>query len=65
MLLKVHSDRVIDLKYIQVMWFLCLRLVIEPTIYEDAAKQQVWKDAMVEEYQSIMKIDVWEVVPRP
>jgi hypothetical protein len=37
----------------------------EPTIYEDVAKQQVWKDAMVEEYQSIMKNDVWEVVPRP
>jgi len=37
----------------------------KPTIYEDVAKQQVWKDAMVEEYQSIMKNDVWEVVPRP
>jgi hypothetical protein len=36
----------------------------EPTIYEDYAKQQVWKDGMVEEYQSIMKNDVWEVVPR-
>jgi hypothetical protein len=36
----------------------------EPTIYEDVAKQQVWKDAMVKEYQSIMKNDVWEVVPR-
>jgi hypothetical protein len=28
----------------------------EPTIYEDVAKQLVWKDAMVEEYQSIMKM---------
>jgi hypothetical protein len=37
----------------------------EPTIYEDVAKQQVWRDAMVEEYQSIMKNDVWEVIPRP
>jgi hypothetical protein len=37
----------------------------EPTIYEDDAKQQLWKDAMVEEYQSIIKNDVWEVVPRP
>jgi hypothetical protein len=36
----------------------------EPTIYEDVAKQEVRKDAMVEEYQSIMKNDVWEVVPR-
>jgi hypothetical protein len=37
----------------------------DPTNYEDVAMQQVWKDAMVEEYQSIMKNDVWEVVPRP
>ena len=31
-------------------------------------KQQVnryWVDAMIEEYSSIMKNDVWEVVPRP
>jgi hypothetical protein len=24
-----------------------------------------WKEAMMEEYQSIMKNDVWEIVPRP
>ena len=24
-----------------------------------------WKDAMIEEYQLIMKNDVWDVVPRP
>jgi hypothetical protein len=34
----------------------------EPSTFEEAAKQQVWKDAMMEEYQSIMKNDVWEVV---
>ena len=27
--------------------------------------KQVWKDAMQEEYRSIMKNDVWDVVPRP
>jgi len=37
----------------------------EPSSYEETAKQQLWKDAMMEEYQSIMKNDVWEVVPRP
>ena len=37
----------------------------EPTMYEEASKHQVWKDAMTEEFQSIMKNDVWEVVPRP
>jgi hypothetical protein len=27
--------------------------------------QQVWREAMVEEYDSIVRNDVWEVVPRP
>ena len=37
----------------------------EPSSYEEAAGQSVWRDAMMEEYQSIMKNDVWDVVPRP
>ena len=37
----------------------------EPSSFEDAVGKQVWKDAMQEEYQSIMKNDVWDVVPRP
>jgi hypothetical protein len=37
----------------------------EPSSYEEAASQQVWREAMVEEYVSIMENDVWEVVPRP
>ena len=37
----------------------------EPSNFQEASKQQVWHDAMVEEYASIMKNDVWEVVPRP
>jgi len=36
----------------------------EPSTYEEAASLEVWKDAMVEEYQSIMKNDVLEVVSR-
>jgi hypothetical protein len=37
----------------------------EPSTYEEEAYQQVWKDVMTQEYQSIMKNDVWEIVPRP
>ena len=37
----------------------------EPTCFEEAIKQKEWDDAMVEEYQSIIKNDVLEVVPRP
>ena len=32
--------------------------------FEEAVKHQVWNDAMHEEYESIMKNDVWDVVPR-
>jgi hypothetical protein len=37
----------------------------EPSTFEEASGRQVWRDAMMEEYNSIMKNDVWEVVPRP
>jgi hypothetical protein len=37
---------------------------VEPTSYEEDAEKKEWKDAMVEEYQSILKNDVWDVVPR-
>ena len=38
---------------------------VEPSSYEEVGSQQVWVDAMIEEYNSIMKNFVWEVVPRP
>ena len=37
----------------------------EPSNYEEVAEKKEWKDAMIEEYQSIMKNDVWEIVSRP
>ena len=36
-----------------------------PTTYEEASVHQVWRDAIMEKYNSIMKNGVWEVVPRP
>jgi hypothetical protein len=30
----------------------------EPSCYEEASIQPVWRDAMMEEYQSMMKDDV-------
>jgi hypothetical protein len=35
----------------------------EPSSFQEASGQQVWQDAMVE-YASIMKNNVWEVLPR-
>jgi hypothetical protein len=40
-------------------------IVREPSNFQEASEQQVWRDAMVEEHVSIMNNDVWEVVPRP
>ena len=37
----------------------------EPSTYEEDAKNKEWKDSMIEEYQSIMKNDVWDIVLRP
>jgi len=47
-----------------------MSLIIElieskPSSFEEAISQPVWVDAMVEEYDSIMKKNLWEVVPRP
>ena len=36
----------------------------EPTIYEGIAKKKEWLEAMTKEYQSIMKNDVWDIVPK-
>ena len=36
----------------------------EPSCHGEATGQQVWKDSMTEEYQSIMKNDLWEIVSR-
>eukprot|EP00253_Pinus_taeda_P010842 PITA_10842 len=37
----------------------------EPSSFEEAVKQTVWVDAMLEEYDSIVHNSVWDVVPRP
>jgi hypothetical protein len=37
----------------------------EPTCHGEASGEKVWKYAMTEEYQSILKNDVWDVVPIP
>jgi hypothetical protein len=38
---------------------------VEPSSFEEADKLQVWKDAMLEEYKSILKNNVWDIVSRP
>jgi hypothetical protein len=37
----------------------------EPTTFEEAVQKGQWKEAMTEENQSIMKNEVWKIIPRP
>ena len=37
----------------------------EPTNYEEAVQKKEREEAMTEEYYSIMKNDVWDIVPNP
>ena len=37
----------------------------KPSCHGEASGEKLWKDSMTEEYQSIIKNDVWDVVPRP
>ena len=40
-------------------------VVIEPSSFEEAVDEPAWVDAMVEEYDSIVRNNAWEIVPRP
>ena len=35
----------------------------EPTNYEEATQKKEWVEEITKEYQSIMKNDVWDIVP--
>jgi hypothetical protein len=38
---------------------------VKPYSFEEADKLQVWKDSMLQEYMSIIKNNVWDIVLRP
>jgi hypothetical protein len=38
---------------------------VEPYSFEEIDKLQLSKDSMLEEYRSIIKNNVWDIVPRP
>jgi hypothetical protein len=44
---------------------MCNLLDEEPTCFEESIQKKEWENAMTEEYQSIIKNDVWEIVTRP
>ena len=61
----MHSERKITRSYSSYVSLLCDIIDKEPSNYEEATEKKEWKDAMIEEYLSIMKNDVWEIVLRP
>ena len=40
-------------------------IVTKTSYFEEAAKEPTWVDAMVEEYDSIVRNIAWQIVPRP
>ena len=40
-------------------------VVTEPSSFEEAVEDPAWVDAMVEEYDSIVRNSAWEIVLRP
>ena len=60
-----HRERKRTRSYSRYVALLCDFIDKEPSNYEEAVERKQWKDAMIEEYQLIMKNDVWDVVPRP
>jgi len=47
-------------------YFIVMNIIVQtkPCPFEEVVKHQVWKDVMNEEYESIMKNDMWDVVLR-
>ena len=62
---EIHRERKRTRSYSGYVDLLCEFIDKEPSNYEEATEKKEWKDAMIEESQSIMKNDVWDVVPRP
>ena len=62
---KIHKERKRTRSCSSYVALLCGFIDKEPSNYEEAVENKEWKDAMIEEYQSIMKNVVWDVVLRP
>ena len=60
----MHRERKGPKPYNNNVALLCDIIDKEPYNYEEAAGKKGWKDAMIEEYQLVMKNNVWEIIPR-
>ena len=62
---EMHIERKRTRPYSNYVSLVCDIIDKEPSNYEEATEKKEWKDSMINEYQSIMKNDVQDVVPRP
>ena len=60
----MHRERKRPRQFSSYVALLCDIIDNEPSNYEEATEKKEWKNAMIKEYRSIMKNDVWDVVPR-
>eukprot|EP00253_Pinus_taeda_P005883 PITA_05883 len=51
-------------RYIGYMALMSKCVVTEPSSFEEAVEDPAWVDAMMEEYDSIVRNSAWEIVPR-
>ena len=61
----IHRERKRVKPYNSYVALLCDIIDREPSTYEEATEKKERNNAMIEEYQSIMNNNVWEIVPRP
>ena len=60
-----HRQRKSPDRYARYMALVSKCIVKEPSSFEEAVEDPAWVDAMVEEYDSIVRNNAWEIVPRP
>ena len=60
-----HKQRRSPMRYTGYMALMIELIEIKISSLDEAVSQHVWIDAMVEEYESIMKNNVWEVLSIP
>ena len=59
-----HRQRQTPDRFARYMALMRKCIVIEPCSFQEAVQNPTWVDSMVEEYDSIVKNNAWEIVPR-
>ena len=60
-----HRQRQSPDRYTGYMALVSKCIMTEPSSFKEVVEDPAWVDAMVEEYESIVKNSAWEIVPRP